>query len=93
MVGRYGGEEFLVVLPGCDQASALKIAERIRERIAGEPVVHGGAPVDISASLGVTVCCNDPGHASVTGLLSTADDALYRAKRTGRNRVEFNAMP
>ena len=84
-VGRYGGEEFLVVLPGCDAAAALGLAMRICDTLAASPVEtsEGGIPVTIS--LGVTAT---EGGASIDSLVSRADTALYRAKEH-RNRAEL----
>jgi diguanylate cyclase (GGDEF)-like protein len=92
MVGRYGGEEFLVVLPGCDREDARKIAERIRERLASEPIRSGNSPIGITVSLGGTVCWNHSAQINVTTLLTSADTALYSAKRAGRNRVEISTV-
>jgi two-component system, cell cycle response regulator len=90
MVGRYGGEEFLVVLPGCDQSNAARFAERLRERIAGEPVRHESESITVTASQGVAAYAGT-GYADVYALLHAADAALYRAKNSGRNRVEVAA--
>jgi diguanylate cyclase (GGDEF)-like protein len=85
-LGRYGGEEFLVVLPGCDATATAGIAERLRTLIGGTPVPVDPAPVTVTASLGWTVY---PGRGDFRGetLVQTADRALYEAKRAGRNRV------
>ena len=87
-VGRYGGEEFLVVLPGCDAAAALALAERARAAMAGLPLELAEAAVAFTISAGVAAT----GGAWTTdagALLQTADAALYRAKRGGRDRVEW----
>jgi diguanylate cyclase (GGDEF)-like protein len=80
-----------MVLPGCDRDDALKIAERIRERLAAEPARHDGDSIPLSASIGVSVCSPGAAPPDVSDLLHSADKALYLAKRTGRNRVEMNA--
>jgi two-component system cell cycle response regulator len=85
-VGRYGGEEILVVLPRCDKTQAMIVAERIRECVAAGPIDLGGANVTVTISLGVAVC--NPGGLAVLALIKAADDALYLAKQNGRNRVE-----
>ncbi len=86
-VGRYGGEEFLILTPGCDLRDACQQAERIREYIAREPVVTPPASVQITASFGV--CASGAGvRNNITTLINAADAALYRAKERGRNRVE-----
>lgn len=85
-VGRYGGEEFLIVCPGCDQGAVLRRAENLRAAIAGEPLNTPEGNISVSLSLGVAVSAGDT---SRDQLLRSADEALYRAKRAGRNRVEL----
>jgi len=89
-VGRYGGEEFLLVLPACDLKAAMERANELRELIAGTPVVSDGAKKRITMSLGVAVseCL---GLKEVEALVKRADTALYSAKKKGRNRVEHVA--
>ena len=84
--GRYGGEEFLVLLPGSDRDGALATAERLREAIAAVRVRDDGI---VTASLGVAVMPEDAGEGAE--LLRCADRALYAAKRAGRDRVESAA--
>jgi diguanylate cyclase (GGDEF)-like protein len=86
LIGRYGGEEFLIVLPGCGEARAGQVAERLRQSLAARPIEAGGALIEVTASLGVA-CASAPGADSVA-LVKAADQALYRAKANGRNRVE-----
>ena len=86
-LGRYGGEEFLVVLPGCDEDDAGQLADRLRVRTAAEPVAYAGGAVPVTASFGVAVYHGD-GPPDPDALLHRADLALYRAKAGGRNRVE-----
>lgn len=84
-VGRYGGEEFLIVLPDCNGTHLERCAERIRLRIAAEPVCFNEVEIPVTASLGVAVTgslSNSPKEA-----LEAADSALYRAKNGGRNKV------
>jgi two-component system cell cycle response regulator len=91
LAARYGGEEFVIVMPETDMAVAAVVAERIRRRIAGEPFpIHkGNAAVDVTISIGLA------GLAAATDtaetVLKRADQALYRAKRDGRNRVVADA--
>ena len=82
-VGRYGGEEFLVVLPGCDASDAALQAERMREAIGATPFLASSQPISVTVSLGVA-CVS---HCAPEALVREADDALYEAKAQGRNRV------
>jgi two-component system cell cycle response regulator len=86
LLGRYGGEEFVVVLPGCDVAGARAVAERLRASVAASAAVVGEASLPVTCSLGVAVA-SDPGGGDRDRLLSAADAALYRAKQGGRDRV------
>ena len=86
-VGRYGGEEFLMVLPNCDMANALLRADELRETIANSPVFCSGSERSITMSMGVTVSESD-GKNEVEALLNQADASLYVAKANGRNRIE-----
>ncbi len=87
-IGRYGGEEFLMLLPGCDPSSTLERAEKLRVAIAGSPVVAHEVAIPVTLSIGA-VASGEPGHADADALLRVADAALYRAKAAGRNRVEM----
>jgi diguanylate cyclase (GGDEF)-like protein len=83
-VGRYGGEEFLVVLPDCGAETAREVAERVRQHIGDEPIVIAPIQVKVTASIGVAQW-----HAGqdFRELIHRADVAMYRAKQNGRNRV------
>ena len=82
---RYGGEEFLVLLPGSDAIQAAEIAERMRLKIEADPVQTDSAAVEVRISIGVAERRRgDPG----SQLIRRADTALYAAKGRGRNRVE-----
>jgi diguanylate cyclase (GGDEF)-like protein len=83
-VGRYGGEEFLVVLSNCTADQLLEIAERARTAFARKPISTDAEDVQVTVSIGGVVASGDNGNIE---LLSVADSALYEAKRTGRNRV------
>ncbi len=99
-VGRYGGEEFLIVLPGSDGLGARTVAERIREGFANRPVLTSAGPVPLTLSLGVAA---EGGEAGGDGsaLLLAAGSALARAQKSGRNRaaladesgLEIDAVP
>jgi diguanylate cyclase (GGDEF)-like protein len=91
-IGRFGGEEFLLVLPECSLEEGVKLAERICHRVRSEPVKAKNIPIEVSISLGVTVA-NQFVQADLEALLGSVDTALYRAKGAGRNRVEFSASP
>jgi diguanylate cyclase (GGDEF)-like protein len=85
-IGRYGGEEFLIVVPGCNPPDALNAAERLRIAIGKEAMEIPGGRIDLTLSLGVTAS----GRAKNSDpdlLLRAADAALYQAKQAGRNRV------
>jgi two-component system cell cycle response regulator len=86
-VGRYGGEEFLIILPGCDVRGASNRAEELRRVVSSEPIVFGKHSRHVTISLGVTAVTPDH-RITIEALLSEADDALYRAKRNGRDRTE-----
>jgi diguanylate cyclase (GGDEF)-like protein len=86
-VGRYGGEEFLMVLPSCDLPNALLRANELREIIANTPVVCSGEERLITMSMGVAVSRCE-GKNEVETLLNQADAGLYQAKENGRNRIE-----
>jgi diguanylate cyclase (GGDEF)-like protein len=85
-IGRYGGEEFLIVLPGCDEACTAGQAERLRAALADEPMSFNEESRVITCSFGATSWTPEAGG-SEEDLIRVADDALYRAKRQGRNRV------
>ena len=90
LVTRYGGEEFLILLPQADIERARLIAERIRQAIGAEQVSAGGTPVRVSASFGIA---GSSGYDDRIKLVSAADAALYRAKQSGRDRVEVAPQP
>ena len=84
---RYGGEEFVIVMPETDMAVATMVAERLRRRIASEPfaIQQGGRSLDVTISIGIAALAGTDDNA--LAILKRADQALYRAKRDGRNRV------
>lgn len=84
-VGRYGGEEFLVVLPNCEMDQAVNQAERMRQRLCATPMMVDGVQLSISASFGVTI--SDGSERIPDVFVRVADEALYRAKAGGRNCV------
>ncbi|MGA8365153.1 MAG: GGDEF domain-containing protein [Solirubrobacteraceae bacterium] len=82
-VGRYGGEEFLLLLPGTDKQAALEVAETVRKAIA---TINMSNLDQVTASIGVAVLPDDASDAPT--LVRSADRALYSAKKNGRDRVE-----
>jgi diguanylate cyclase (GGDEF)-like protein len=90
-IGRCGGEEFLVILTGCDEPSVLRLCERLRARMSVTPVEFEGKTISLTLSIGAAMA--DPalsGDARV--VIRSADLALYRAKANGRNRVELGTV-
>ncbi|HEY1337611.1 MAG TPA: diguanylate cyclase [Bryobacteraceae bacterium] len=85
-IGRYGGEEFLIVLPGCDAASAAAQAERLRESLACSPFGGADVPLNITCSIGIS-WRSVPESDDPDVLVREADGALYQAKDHGRNQV------
>jgi two-component system cell cycle response regulator len=84
-VGRYGGEEFLLVIPGCDLATTVRRANQIRELVSKKPIVTPHGSVNVTVSMGATTAQSSTNSEL---LLREADSALYQAKRNGRNRLE-----
>ncbi|HYL15585.1 MAG TPA: diguanylate cyclase [Terriglobales bacterium] len=87
-VGRYGGEEFLLVLPGCDLETTTSRANELRATISGTSVVVGPSAVTVTVSMGATLA---ELSGDIETILREADTALYQAKNNGRNRVEQSA--
>lgn len=86
-VGRYGGEEFLIVLPHCDRQTAAQTAERLRSAFQAAPLSTPEGDFSITLSFGVTDALGDA-EGKIDPVVRRADEALYQAKRGGRNRVE-----
>ena len=86
-VGRYGGEEFLVVLPGASAEEAAVVGNRIREGVQGRPVQVERETVSVTVSVGVAAASD--GDEEAGSLVARADSALYRSKDEGRNRVSI----
>ena len=84
-VGRYGGEEFLLILPNCKSESALARAEELRIAVQSERILDGEISLQLTASFGVASVL--PSHNGAEAAIRAVDAALYRAKRSGRNRV------
>ena len=91
VLGRFGGEEFIVFLPHADQLGALDAAERIRERVSGLQLEWNGAMVRTTVSVGVATL--DTAHDTLASWIQDADRALYAAKDAGRNCVRSLPQP
>ena len=85
--GRLGGEEFAVILSGANLQAAAEFAMRLQASFASQPLLHEGQPLQVTLSIGIALMQADCG--SQEQVLRASDDALYRAKEKGRNRVEF----
>ena len=89
LVARYGGEEFACILPGTDRAGVLEVGERLRAAVAALQIEHSQSDHRfLSVSVGATAC-RVLAQGGLSKLIQKADEALYEAKRKGRNRVEF----
>ncbi len=87
-VGRYGGEEFVIVLPGCTREQIEHGAERIRSAVDDSPIIANESTIFVTVSIGAAVTgVERRGLISDTEILAAADSALYRAKKIGRNRT------
>lgn len=86
VIGRYGGEEFIVILPDTTKAQAVQVAERIQSYLLTQTV-----PPKVTASIGVA-CSVQAQHDTLDAMIGRADAALYAAKRNGRNRIEVEEM-
>jgi diguanylate cyclase (GGDEF)-like protein len=85
-LGRYGGEEFILIAPDCDKTLRLIVAERVRRSVVATPIPTSAGPIPVTMTLGVANVAED---SSPESLLRSADDALYRGKKAGRNRSEL----
>ncbi|WP_158615530.1 ligand-binding sensor domain-containing diguanylate cyclase [Acidipila sp. EB88] len=86
-VGRYGGEELLIAIPGLDAEHAIARLEEVRAAIASRPIIHGELVLYVTCSYGVAWVNHE--QRDLEALVHAADEALYVAKQNGRNRVEF----
>lgn len=88
---RYGGEEFVVVMPDTDVAAAFNVAERLRHEVEVTPIAISRDPGKLRVTVSMGIAKSEGAEDTAEGLLYRADQALYRAKRTGRNRVVADA--
>ena len=86
LIGRYGGEEFVLLFPKVAAPQMLSIAQRLKQIVAGTPISAGGARLTQTLSIGIAMCPKD--GTDLAGLISAADHALYKAKLGGRDRIE-----
>ena len=91
VIARMGGEEFIVLLPSTDCEGALAVAEKLRCVVREKPLQVQGFAIQVTASIGVSGLKKSQ-RASIDGLYATADQALYVAKQSGRDRVEYLAL-
>ncbi len=92
VVGRYGGEEFAMILPGNDLNGAKIVAERYRSAIENLNIRTSSATIKLTVTIGCSFAPH-PRIKNINDLINSADDALYRGKRLGRNRVELMLLP
>ncbi len=92
-VGRYGGEEFLLVLSGCPRAKLQSVAEQVRRAFDSRPFVTTYGTIPVSISAGAVAVEDWDGSIPVEAYLNVADTALYEAKRSGRNRIALGDVP
>jgi diguanylate cyclase (GGDEF)-like protein len=87
LAARYGGEEFVILLPDTDLEGSVAFAERLRKRVEEHDFAETGDPLRITVSVGVASASVEGGLTEPESLIAKADEALYRAKNDGRNRV------
>ena len=90
-IGRLGGEEFAVIMPGADAARAVEVAERIRQRVAQQRLDVNDQQLSVTVSIGVAECVVE--QDLLAEALDRADAAMYRAKQAGRNQVRTAPVP
>jgi len=88
-IGRYGGEEFLFILPGCSADNARDQADRLRRLVGDTPVEYEGLLIPVTVSMGLAIFAGTE-EGDPDDFIKRADEALYRAKDNGRNRVELS---
>lgn len=92
LVARYGGEEFIILLPNTDQAGAMSVAENIRRAVQEATIEHRDSSISAYVSISLGVTSTIPDSTNIEPLIAAADQALYQAKETGRNRVVFKSF-
>jgi diguanylate cyclase (GGDEF)-like protein len=89
VIGRYGGEEFIILLPDEKAEMTQGLAETFRKHIEASPLIYGKENIRTTVSIGMT-CCVPQSGTTIKSLINEADKALYSAKNTGRNRIAIN---
>ena len=89
IVGRWGGDEFMVILPGADEEQAIMILQRIQEVITQEPVITSGGAIEISVSMGGIIVIPSEQQEPIEYWVGKADNELIKAKRSGKGRFQF----
>lgn len=92
LLARYGGDEFALVLPEIDAASALTVCEKLRSLVAAYPFAFGGQNVPVTTSIGLQCCDHSAGEITPGELIAAADRRLYEAKQAGRNCVRAGRL-
>jgi diguanylate cyclase (GGDEF)-like protein len=87
-LGRYGGEEFVIILPHCDLKGGVELAARIQNALAEQPLQINNSALHITLSIGIATLCNE--QQNFENLIDNADQAMYMAKENGRNRIEVS---
>ena len=91
VVGRYGGEELLIALPGCDESGAHNFAERVRIAVCEKPINSPEGPVPVTISIGAAIFSGNP-NSDIDALVRSADAQMYAAKEAGRNCVRIERL-
>jgi diguanylate cyclase (GGDEF)-like protein len=89
VIGRYGGEEFVILLPMTNAQQAYPLAERVRERVEAIRVPTEKGDASVTLSIGIAQILHDPQTGSADELISRADETMYAAKQAGRNRTKI----
>lgn len=90
--GRYGGEEFLILFPNTSPENGIKIANNIRRKVEKTPINIDNRDILITVSMGLTHYSHDMSQPSLNKIIETADNALYKSKINGRNRITFHKL-